>query len=269
MEEHLDNSQLINEHQLHQLPSTLTYILFRLPSIIRIVMQSVYICLGIYIFIKEYINKCDLILEYIPLIIVINSILQIYTLIYDDFISRPNELLSKLNSFFRIIIQTLLLFLFIYLIFYSPLPDECEGLDNSYRFLWGYFIFEYILLFIIIVILSGIIMCGARIFYPSIFISALQAVPFRTGASDSALEQLSVYKYKVNGTNLHLINKDDGEDIIIINADSTTCIICMEIYENDCNIRYLGCTHHYHVNCCDAWLKINKSCPLCRAPVEI
>ncbi|QKF94519.1 zinc finger RING-type protein [Fadolivirus algeromassiliense] len=264
---------LINEDRVEQPnhSSIITYLCIRLSSIIRIVMQIAYILFGILIYASDYGKKCYMKVEYIPILIAGTSVLQIYILIYEDFINRHDNgsFWSKLCSFFKFVTKIMFFFFLVYLIFYTPTTKECELLDRSITFLWVYFIIEYVLLFLIIVILSGLITCGMRIFCPSLVIAAFQVVPFRTGASDSALEELASYKFSTNGIDYNLINRTDSEDLIRINADSTACSICLENYTEDCSVRYLPCTHHYHKQCCDDWLKINKSCPLCRASVDI
>lgn len=47
-----------------------------------------------------------------------------------------------------------------------------------------------------------------------------------------------------------------------------TCCICLTQYENKEKLRLLDCDHHFHQECCDKWLKINKTCPLCRQPID-
>lgn len=45
------------------------------------------------------------------------------------------------------------------------------------------------------------------------------------------------------------------------------CVICMEDYEIEDNIRKLGCGHFYHQGCIDQWLKKSSICPNCRQPI--
>ena len=35
-------------------------------------------------------------------------------------------------------------------------------------------------------------------------------------------------------------------------------------------LRVLGCSdlHHFHAECVDQWLKKNKTCPLCKRPID-
>lgn len=45
------------------------------------------------------------------------------------------------------------------------------------------------------------------------------------------------------------------------------CCICLAKYVNNDELRELPCTHLFHKECVDKWLKINASCPLCKAEV--
>lgn len=45
------------------------------------------------------------------------------------------------------------------------------------------------------------------------------------------------------------------------------CCICIANYENDDELRELPCSHLFHKDCVDKWLKINALCPLCKREV--
>jgi E3 ubiquitin-protein ligase RNF38/44 len=46
-----------------------------------------------------------------------------------------------------------------------------------------------------------------------------------------------------------------------------SCVICMCGFEVEQMIRDLPCLHQFHMECIDAWLKSNASCPICRDDV--
>lgn len=54
-------------------------------------------------------------------------------------------------------------------------------------------------------------------------------------------------------------------------AESKSCIICLEPYEEGEQIRVLPCDaserHHFHRACVDRWLLQSGSCPVCRTTV--
>ncbi|CAB4399373.1 hypothetical protein RhiirA1_406311 [Rhizophagus irregularis] len=54
----------------------------------------------------------------------------------------------------------------------------------------------------------------------------------------------------------------------IPNSDDAVCSICLEPYEDGVELRRLWCSHHFHKECVDEWLKLNKKCPMCREDVE-
>ena len=49
-----------------------------------------------------------------------------------------------------------------------------------------------------------------------------------------------------------------------VSAEDAICCICLGKYKDDVQLRELPCSHHFHVECVDKWLKINASCPLCK-----
>jgi len=53
-----------------------------------------------------------------------------------------------------------------------------------------------------------------------------------------------------------------------VKKDDAGCAICLGEYEEHEIIRYLPCSHHFHGECIDQWLRINKSCPLCKHLID-
>lgn len=58
----------------------------------------------------------------------------------------------------------------------------------------------------------------------------------------------------------------------VINNDvvklAQVCCICLTKYEEDDELRELPCSHFFHTECVDKWLKINASCPLCKSEID-
>ncbi|KVH91340.1 Zinc finger, RING/FYVE/PHD-type [Cynara cardunculus var. scolymus] len=52
-----------------------------------------------------------------------------------------------------------------------------------------------------------------------------------------------------------------------VQEQTLVCCICLAKYANNDELRELMCTHFFHKNCVDKWLKINASCPLCKTQV--
>ncbi|KAG0296638.1 hypothetical protein BGZ96_008937 [Linnemannia gamsii] len=52
--------------------------------------------------------------------------------------------------------------------------------------------------------------------------------------------------------------------------DPTECVICLEEFEDEAELRVLPCRHEYHVVCIDSWLtKRKKFCPICKRDICI
>ncbi|RVW77599.1 E3 ubiquitin-protein ligase [Vitis vinifera] len=50
-----------------------------------------------------------------------------------------------------------------------------------------------------------------------------------------------------------------------ISGEDAVCCICLGKYADNDEVRELPCSHFFHVECVDKWLKINPRCPLCQS----
>merc|ERR1711871_1217363 len=48
---------------------------------------------------------------------------------------------------------------------------------------------------------------------------------------------------------------------------TSSCTICLGDYEVKEELRLLPCGHCFHAECVDAWLQINRVCPICKVDV--
>ncbi|KAI3790217.1 hypothetical protein L2E82_03095 [Cichorium intybus] len=103
------------------------------------------------------------------------------------------------------------------------------------------------------------------------------------GASEDSISALPTHKFKLkkNGNNNNNNNnnemKDDDSGVDeggilaagtekerAISGEDAVCCICLAKYADNDLLRELPCTHFFHIQCVDKWLKINASCPLCK-----
>ncbi|KAL8256144.1 hypothetical protein R6Q59_031211 [Mikania micrantha] len=97
------------------------------------------------------------------------------------------------------------------------------------------------------------------------------------GATTDSINSLPTYKFKKNNnTNDKETSSDACEGGVlaagtekerIISGEDAACCICLAKYANDDEVRELPCSHFFHTDCVDKWLKINNSCPLCKIEV--
>jgi E3 ubiquitin-protein ligase RNF38/44 len=45
-------------------------------------------------------------------------------------------------------------------------------------------------------------------------------------------------------------------------------VVCMSDFEQDDLLRVLPCSHEFHSDCVDRWLKVKRECPLCRRDIH-
>ncbi|KAK6135008.1 hypothetical protein DH2020_031235 [Rehmannia glutinosa] len=51
---------------------------------------------------------------------------------------------------------------------------------------------------------------------------------------------------------------------------SCDCSVCLSEFQENESVRLLPkCSHAFHVNCIDTWLRSHKNCPVCRAPILV
>ncbi|KAI5669804.1 hypothetical protein M9H77_19657 [Catharanthus roseus] len=86
---------------------------------------------------------------------------------------------------------------------------------------------------------------GSMVIHPIWYINTV-------GLQQSVIDSIAVFKYK------------KGEGLI----EGTDCSVCLSEFEDDENLRRLPkCSHAFHIDCIDTWLRSHKNCPLCRAPI--
>ncbi|KAF5726217.1 RING/U-box superfamily protein [Tripterygium wilfordii] len=99
------------------------------------------------------------------------------------------------------------------------------------------------------------------------------------GATAESIDALPTYKFNVK-KNRHTDDRDgsssagDGGFVAagtdkerIISGEDAACCICLAKYANNDELRELPCSHFFHKECVDKWLKINALCPLCKNEV--
>ncbi|PRQ50814.1 putative transcription factor C2H2 family [Rosa chinensis] len=98
------------------------------------------------------------------------------------------------------------------------------------------------------------------------------------GATTESINALPTYKFKLkrNGMNDDQESNTSGEGGLLaagtekeraISEEDAVCSICLANYSDNDEVRELTCSHVFHVECVDRWLKINASCPLCKSEV--
>ncbi|XP_054797305.1 E3 ubiquitin-protein ligase At1g12760-like isoform X2 [Prosopis cineraria] len=95
------------------------------------------------------------------------------------------------------------------------------------------------------------------------------------GATTESINALPTYKFKmkskINSTNSAIseggIVAAGTEKERLISGEDAACCICLTMYEDNDELRELACSHLFHKDCVDKWLKINALCPLCKGEV--
>ncbi|XP_040989234.1 putative RING-H2 finger protein ATL21A isoform X1 [Juglans microcarpa x Juglans regia] len=90
--------------------------------------------------------------------------------------------------------------------------------------------------------------------------------PSNTEISNSINPQRIVFATGLDGPTIESYPKTLlGESRRLPKPNDNTCPICLSEYLPKEELRTIPeCNHYFHVNCIDAWLKMNATCPLCR-----
>lgn len=100
------------------------------------------------------------------------------------------------------------------------------------------------------------------------------------GATEESINALPTLKYRVktDGTGSNEsknLGEEEGgcvaagtEKERAISGEDAVCCICLTKYEDNDQLRELPCSHFFHTQCVDKWLKINATCPLCKSEID-
>ncbi|KAK1365420.1 Anaphase-promoting complex (APC), subunit 11 [Heracleum sosnowskyi] len=96
------------------------------------------------------------------------------------------------------------------------------------------------------------------------------------GASEESINALPKHKFQLkrhgsSSSRDTTLGVDEGGIVAAgtekerrISEEDAVCCICLARYTNNDELRELPCSHFFHTDCVDKWLKINASCPLCK-----
>ncbi|KAK9983631.1 hypothetical protein SO802_033156 [Lithocarpus litseifolius] len=99
------------------------------------------------------------------------------------------------------------------------------------------------------------------------------------GATPESIDALPTYKFKLKKSrsgNERESNSGVSEGGVVaagtekervISGEDAVCCICLGKYANNDELRELPCSHFFHKECVDKWLRINALCPLCKSEV--
>lgn len=99
------------------------------------------------------------------------------------------------------------------------------------------------------------------------------------GATPESINSLPTYKFKLKknrNSDSREVNSGTGDGGVVaagtdkertISGEDAVCCICLAKYAHNDELRELPCSHFFHKECVDKWLKINALCPLCKCEV--
>ncbi|KAJ9692457.1 hypothetical protein PVL29_011494 [Vitis rotundifolia] len=89
----------------------------------------------------------------------------------------------------------------------------------------------------------------------------------REANPDYSFNALPTYNFKLkeNGTDESGVLAAGTDKERVISGEDAVCCICLGKYADNDEVRELPCSHFFHVECVDKWLKINARCPLCQS----
>eukprot|EP01135_Chromosphaera_perkinsii_P002838 Nk52_evm28s228 gene=Nk52_evmTU28s228 len=129
----------------------------------------------------------------------------------------------------------------------TPKMPVMVYLENDYFGSW----FAFLMPFIIVMVVSVLMITGYLIYSRRLRNRYLRdnVLP------RNALAKLRVLRYKA----------PTGE-----NAESESCIICLDDFREGEKLRVLPCDHRFHMRCVDCWLTTRKrTCPVCKRDSKI
>lgn len=87
---------------------------------------------------------------------------------------------------------------------------------------------------------------------------------FRKGKKDSSLSAAA----KTQETTSPQGSNSPVEYLTLEDEQDAVCAICLCEYEDEEELRKMRCTHYFHKECVDEWLRLHRNCPLCKRDIE-
>ena len=208
----------------------------------------------------DWSNTCDEPLRYWLIAIICYHILHhIFSIISKKI---NTIIIKKIVDFYDIIAFALL---YVAGWTYIIQTDNCDTLNSHmYWLVTSHLIFDSIVLFIALLPIFCLCFCLPCIYICLPITPVLPFLPFAntTGLKEDDILKMPLYIYK-DGYAIHFYNQKVNK----LSIDGEGCCICMDEYQNTTPLRILPCNHHFCKDCCDKWLKINNTCPICRTPI--
>jgi len=129
---------------------------------------------------------------------------------------------------------------------------NCDRCDETAPHLFGMVIALIVLQFFVFLASTLIVVCLACCL--PVFLDGAGMVGAGNGATQEQLDAITIRKYLSHESR---IQKDDA-----------LCVICLLDYVDHDELNELPCKHHFHKACAEKWLKINKTCPLCKRDIS-
>lgn len=139
---------------------------------------------------------------------------------------------------------------------------ECsKSAPHLYRLIVALTIIYYALLFLPLACFCLIVCClPLFILVYRIMLPYAERERRRARAADPAqVQNLSSIAFSTSTFASHTGN-DSLED--------ASCVICLCEYEPGEIVRFLPCKHHFHKDCVDVWLRLDKACCLCKQDID-
>ncbi|KAG0289405.1 hypothetical protein BGZ96_007055 [Linnemannia gamsii] len=87
---------------------------------------------------------------------------------------------------------------------------------------------------------------------------------FRKGKKDSSSSAAA----KTQETTSPPGSSSPVEYLTLEDEQDAVCAICLCEYEDEEELRKMRCTHYFHKECVDEWLRLHRNCPLCKRDIE-
>jgi len=89
------------------------------------------------------------------------------------------------------------------------------------------------------------------------------------GATAAAINKLETVSFSEdNGSGPNDDGDGEGGEGEGHADNAKCCAICLSDFEGGDKLRVMPCSHRFHKDCVDEWLKVNASCPSCRCDIS-